>query len=211
MPSTHKKDRNSIMQSDWAALQDLICSGDPLREDEAIKFLLFKELPKIQQWVEENESQWVAQVQPTVQRTSILYFKFVLDQQILQSLQNGDTFFQLFLYLLFRQNGRNGVLKNVDKQFQAEWDGSPLVSFLLSKDRQWVKEIWRLNSDACQDVMKKMTFYRHPIKQIVVDMGYKSQEMARTRHFQCFEALKRAITTKPQFESLFRKYLNQGG
>lgn len=210
MPHSSDMARTVHQLKNWSELVGYVKSCEKSKEDKALKFLLSKELETCTQWVSQNAPHLLDQVEEQIQNTAILYFKWVLDGKIVHE-TDGKRFVDLFSYLFAMTHKQKNWLKNVENSRIEEWNRDPLLAFFLQEERNWVHDIWKLNSDACQDVMKMMTFYHYPLRKIVVEMGYKSSEMARTRHFQCFEGLKRAISTKPQYFSLFRKFLSYRG
>lgn len=123
----------------------------------------------------------------------------------------GDSTIGTYLYAIARfkwlnQLKRKGMVLEHQKHIEPvdSYAESPLVDIINKEKKDKVLSILGQLGESCKQLLVESIYHNTPMKDLVADGVYSSEQIARNKKYKCMKKLKALLTESPELVEILR-------
>ncbi len=181
--------------------------GTTLERNDALQHIYENNRERIVTMVVSNSGN-TAQAKDIFQETIIVFY-----ENVTQGIFKGESAISTYLYSIARFKWLNQIKKDTvrtDHHTKASdiphIEESALSMFVESEKQAKVLEVLALLGDSCKKLLIASIYHNQSMKEIVAELNYGNEQVARNKKYKCIKSLKELIAARPNLLKILKAH-----
>ena len=181
--------------------------GTTLERNDALQYIYEKNRERIVTMVLSNNGN-TAQAKDIFQETVIAFYENVIEETF-----KGESSISTYLYSIARFKWLNQIKKDtVRTEHHSKASDSPITEesalsmFVENEKQAKVLEVLALLGESCKKLLIASIYHNQSMKDIVAELNYVNEQVARNKKYKCIKSLKVLIAARPNLLKILKAY-----